>query len=74
MRKLAKYDFSKCYGINSMTIHATLNPCNCNIESISYFDNFDFAVAKLQKQSGGESNSSSNMYTLTTFEPHTSNE
>ena len=24
MRKLAKYDFSKCYGINRMTIHATL--------------------------------------------------
>ena len=37
MRKLAKYNFSKCYGINSVTIHATLNPCNCKNQSISYF-------------------------------------
>ena len=44
MRKLAKYDFSKCYDINSMIIHATLNPCNCNNQSISYLDNFVFAV------------------------------
>ena len=27
-----------------MTIHANLNPCNCNSQSISYLNNFDFAV------------------------------
>ena len=49
IRKLAKYDFSKYYSINRLTIHATLNPCNCNNQSISYFDNFVFAVIYTRK-------------------------
>ena len=44
MRNLAKYDFSKFYGINNMTTYATLNPSNCNNQSISYFNNFVFAA------------------------------
>ena len=38
MGKLAKLDFSKCYGMNSMTTHATV------ITVTSYFNNFVFAL------------------------------
>ena len=44
MRKLVKYDFNKCYDINSMPIHGILNPCNCNNKLINNLNNFDFAV------------------------------